>query len=57
MTTRRQSALQASFRRPSALFVALVSVLGIVLTPFAVLAVAMGAWRLGADPGWTATSL
>jgi hypothetical protein len=25
-----------------------------MLTPVAVLAAAMGAWRLGADPGWTA---
>jgi hypothetical protein len=26
---------------------------GLVLPPLAMLAAALGAWRLGADPGWT----
>ena len=26
---------------------------GLVLTPVAVLAAVLGAWRLGVDPGWT----
>lgn len=29
------------------------SMLGVMLTPLAVLAGALGAWRLAADPGWT----
>lgn len=43
-----------SFTTP-ALFVAAVSILEVVLTPVAVLAAALGAWRLSADPGWTST--
>jgi hypothetical protein len=48
-----ESALRVIFLRPSVLFVAAVSMLGSVLTPAAVLAGVLGAWRLGADPGWT----
>ena len=40
------------FRR-SALFVASVAASGFLLTPVAVLAGVLGAWRFGADPGWT----
>ena len=41
----------AIFLRPPSLLV--VSMWELVLTPFAVLAGVLGAWRLGADPGWT----
>lgn len=34
-------------------FVPAASMSGLVLTLMAVLAGALGAWRLGADPGWT----
>jgi hypothetical protein len=53
IATRRQSALEAIFFHASALFVASVSMSGIVLSPVAVLAGALGAWRLGGGPGWT----
>jgi hypothetical protein len=53
LTTRCQSALQTVFPRPSVQFVASVSMLGLVLTPVAVLAGVLGVWRLGADLGWT----
>jgi len=43
--------MHAIFLRPPALLV--VSMSELVLTPFAVLAGLLGAWRLGADPGWT----
>ena len=36
-----------------ALLMASASMSGLVLTPVAVLAGVLGAWRLGADPGWT----
>lgn len=55
MTTLGHSVLQAMSRHASALFMASVSMSGLVLTPVAVLAGALGAWRLGADPGWTST--
>ena len=51
VTTRYQSMMHAIFLRPPALLV--VSISELVLTPFAVLAGVLGAWRLGADPGWT----
>jgi hypothetical protein len=35
------------------MFVASASASGLVMTPVAVLAVALGAWRFGADLGWT----
>ncbi len=34
-------------------FSAALSILAALLTPAAVLAGALGAWRIGADPGWT----
>jgi hypothetical protein len=37
----------------AALFVKSMAMLGLVLTPLAVLAGVLGAWRLGADAGWT----
>ncbi len=48
-----QSALQAISLHAAPLFMASVSISGLVLTPVAALAGVMGAWRLGADPGWT----
>ncbi len=39
--------------RSSVLLVTWVSMSGLVLTPIAVLAGVLGAWRLAADPGWT----
>lgn len=51
LTDRWPSSLQAIFPRVSLLFVVWVS--GLVLTPVAVLAGVLGAWRLCADPGWT----
>ena len=51
VTTRYQSMMHAIFLRPPSLLV--VSMWELVLTPFAVLAGVLGAWRLGADPGWT----
>jgi hypothetical protein len=42
---------QLSFAQPAVL--SLVSMSALALTPIAVLAVVLGAWRLGADPGWT----
>ena len=53
MTTRCQSSLWAISPHASALFVASVSMSGLVLPPVGVLAGALGAWRLGADAGWT----
>lgn len=37
--------------KPSGQF--LISMSGLVLTPIAVSAGVLGAWRFGADPGWT----
>jgi hypothetical protein len=51
LRVRCQSALQAIFLRASVLFVASGPMSGFVLTPVAVLAGVLGAWRLGADPG------
>jgi len=54
MMARSQSALQTTFSlRASALFVVAVSMSGLVLTAVAIVAGVLGAWRLGADPGWT----
>lgn len=41
------------FRRDDALISRWLSMLGAILTPLAVLAGALGVWRLAADPGWT----
>ncbi|MEN6603125.1 MAG: hypothetical protein ABFD86_11985 [Bryobacteraceae bacterium] len=53
ITTRCQTALQAIPPHFSALFVASVSMSGLLLTPVAVLAGVLGTWRLGADLGFT----
>ena len=53
LTTRCQSALRRIIFRTSAQIVPAVSMSGLVLTLMAVLAAALGAWRLGVDPGWT----
>lgn len=53
MTTRYQSALQAISLQTPTLFLAFVSMSAFVLTPVALLAGVLGAWRLGADRGWT----
>ena len=53
MTIRFQYAMQAISHRVSVLFVASVPMLGLALTLVAVLAGMLGAWRLGADAGWT----
>ena len=53
ITTRYQFALRAISLRSSGLFVASVSMSGLVLTLVAVLAGALSAWRFGADLGWT----
>ncbi len=53
IATQAQSALHSILIRRSMLFVVSASMLGLVLTPVAVLAAVLGAWRLGADPGWT----
>lgn len=37
--------------------IAVASISGFVLTPVALLAAVFGAWRLGADPGWTSDFL
>lgn len=52
MTVLCQSALHANLPPRSVLLVASVSMLGFLLTPVAVLAGALGAWRFGADQGW-----
>jgi hypothetical protein len=41
------------FVEGSTLFVAPVLLAGLVLSPLAVIAALMGAWRLGSDAGWT----
>jgi hypothetical protein len=53
MTTRCQSALGVIPLHFSALFAASASMSGLLLTPAALLAGLLGAWRLGADLGWT----
>lgn len=51
--TRYESARQPISVHGSGAFVASVSLSGLVLRPVAVLAGVLGAWRLGADAGWT----
>jgi len=56
--TRYQSALRGlslytSATRNRAQFVPAASMSGLLLTLIAVLTGALGAWRLGVDPGWT----
>jgi hypothetical protein len=53
MKTRIQSALRELFDRPLAQFVPAASMSGLLLTLLAVIAGALGTWRLGVDPGWT----
>jgi hypothetical protein len=53
ITIRYQYPREAFFRQPAATLVASVSMLGFVLTPMAVMAGALGAWRFGVDLGWT----
>ena len=53
MTTRCRSGLTASLFQPSMLFVQLASMSALTMTPIAVLAAVLGAWRFGAAPGWT----
>jgi hypothetical protein len=53
MKTRVRFALRELFQRPSAQFVPAASISGLLLTLLAVLAGALGTWRLGVDPGWT----
>jgi hypothetical protein len=53
MHTRIQFSFRELFQRPSAQFVPAASMSGLFLTLLAVLAGALGAWRLGVDPGWT----
>jgi hypothetical protein len=53
MKTRIQSALRKLSHRRSPHFVPAVSLSGLGLTLVAVLAGALGIWRLGVDPGWT----
>jgi hypothetical protein len=40
-------------RRDDALILRSLSMLAVMLTPLAVLAAALGVWRIAADPGWT----
>jgi hypothetical protein len=58
MKIRHQSALRGlplyiSATRNHAQFVTAASMSGLLLTLIAVLAGALGVWRLGVDPGWT----
>ena len=53
ITTRYQFAYGRFRSAFSGLFVASVSMSGVVLTLIAVLAGALGAWRFGTDLGWT----
>jgi hypothetical protein len=53
MTTRCQSAVRGIFFHTSAQILPAASMSGLFLTLLAVLAGALGAWRLGVDPGWT----
>jgi DnaK suppressor protein len=53
MTGRYRSAQRWFSLHANAQFVPAVSMSGLVLTLVSVLSVALGAWRLGVDPGWT----
>lgn len=53
MTTVFVSALRVLSLHAPAVFMTSVSMSELVLTPMAVLAGVLGAWRLGSDPGWT----
>jgi len=53
ITTRYRSSLREIFCHTSALVVPAASMSGLFLTLLAVLAGALGLWRLGVDPGWT----
>ena len=53
LATRYQSAMRGTFFHTSAQIVPAASMSGLALTLIAVLAGALGAWRLGVDPGWT----
>jgi hypothetical protein len=53
LTTRCQSAVRRIIFRASQQILPAASMSGLVLTLTAVLAAALGAWRLGVDPGWT----
>ncbi|HEV8039732.1 MAG TPA: hypothetical protein VGP62_12765 [Bryobacteraceae bacterium] len=53
ITARYRSALQEIFRYTSVHVVPAASMSGLFLTLLAVLAGALGLWRLGVDPGWT----
>ena len=53
LAARYQSAVRGIFFHTSAQIVPAVSMSGLALTLIAVLAGALGAWRLGVDPGWT----
>ena len=52
MTTRYRSVLRAISRHPSSLLLGSVSMSGLALTLFAVLAGALSAWRFGMGLGW-----
>jgi hypothetical protein len=53
LATRCRSALRRISFRTSQQILPVASMSGLVLTLMAVLAAALGAWRLGVDPGWT----
>ena len=53
MTTRYQAALPAIFLRASTWVAVSMPMAGLVLSPLAVIAGVLGAWRLGSDAGWT----
>jgi len=53
LNARCQAARQAISLRAPAVIVASASMSGLLLTLVAVLAGVLGAWRLGADRGWT----
>lgn len=55
LITRCQPALRQIIFLNSAQILPAVSMSGLVLTRMAVLAGALGVWRLGVDPGWTSS--
>jgi hypothetical protein len=57
MTARCQSVLHVTLPPRSVVVVASISMLGFLLSPAAVLAGALGAWRLGADQDWASRFL